>query len=258
MIAQIRVMVISLNKGQFTNFASCKDMKAANPTIASGVYTLSISGKPDFKAYCDMQTAGGGWTLAMRTMGSGDTFNYDSTMWTTPEVLNELAFADGGFDPSQAKFTAFNVMPASEVLVKAKDTSRYSQLGLPRVTALLDLFKAPGTNLNVIAGDATPQKLMSGGADAKCGVAWRTNSKTASEARVRLGGYFTQTWSCGYGADPSTGEPTAAEQAGVGLFDNAWSPFRSTGRDSGVRQAHGYNTCSGGGQVTNAVTVWVR
>ncbi len=27
MIAQIRVMVINLNKGQFTNFASCRDMK---------------------------------------------------------------------------------------------------------------------------------------------------------------------------------------------------------------------------------------
>ncbi len=29
MIAQIRSMVISLNKGQFTNYASCKDLKAS-------------------------------------------------------------------------------------------------------------------------------------------------------------------------------------------------------------------------------------
>jgi len=176
-----------------------------------------------------MQTAGGGWTLAMRTMAGGDTFNYDGPLWTNTDTLNELNFADGGFPsvPSEAKFPAFNVMPVSEVLIKSQLTSRFSQLGLPRVTPLLDLFKSPSSILSFISGDARPQRLMSNGNDPICDAAWRTNSRTGSAARVRLGGYFFKSWNCEYGLDDQQ-QKTSPEMAGIGLFDNAWAPFRTT------------------------------
>lgn len=258
MIGQIRAMVISLNKGQFVDFATCKDMKAANKDAKSGVYDFSANGK-SYKAYCDMDTAGGGWTLAMRTQEGGDAFNYEATHWTSDTVVNDADFASGDFGNSQAKFAAFNVMPVSEMLIKSKATGRFSQLGLPRVTTLLDLFKSGTTNLNVISGDSTPQKVMSGGASSVCGVAWRSNAKSASfnDFKVRIGGFFTHQWDCSYGSD-SNGQPTGAEQAGIGLWNHRWGPERTSGRDAGTCQAHNYNNAPGGGQQTVAVTLWVR
>lgn len=256
MIYQIRAMVIRLNQGKATlEFENCRDAKAAGET-KSGVYELNVKGQK-FKAYCDMTTAGGGWTLAMRTQKSGDSFNYMSPHWTTNTVMNDMNLADGGFDNSEAKFTAFNVVSHSEILIK-HSSGRFSQLGQSRVTTLLDLFKGPVTRLDVISGEQAPQRLMSGGASKVCGAAWRTNSGGASGLhKVRLGGYFSHTWSCDYGND-SGGNPTSAEQAGLGLWDNHWAPMRTTGRDAGVRQAHGHNSAPGGGQNTESVTMWVR
>jgi len=169
-----------------------------------------------------METQGGGWTLVMRSAEGGDAFQYESTHWTSDSVLNEDDFADGGFGSSQAKFNGFNVMPVSEMLIKSKVTGRFSQLGLPRVTTLLDLFKSNTANLNVISGDNKPQKVMSGGDSTPCGTAWRTNAKSTSfdNFKVRIGGFFTHTWDCSsYGVD-SNGQATGAEQAGMGLFNN--------------------------------------
>ena len=39
----------------------CKDIKLSNPSAKSGIYTLN-SGK---KVECDMDTAGGGWTVSL-------------------------------------------------------------------------------------------------------------------------------------------------------------------------------------------------
>ncbi len=176
-----------------------------------------------FPGLPQMDTAGGGWTLAMRTQEGGDAFNYEATHWTSDTVLNDADFASGDFGNSQAKFAAFNVMPVSEMLIKSKATGRFSQLGLPRVTTLLDLFKSGTANLNVISGDSTPQKVMSGGASSVCGVAWRSNAKSASfdDFKVRIGGFFAHQWDCSYGSD-SNGQPTGAEQAGIGLWNQRY------------------------------------
>jgi hypothetical protein len=176
-----------------------------------------------------MTTAGGGWTLAMRTMKEGDSFNYMSPHWTTDTVMNDINLADGGFDASEAKFTAFNVVSHSEILIK-HSSGRFSQLGQSRVASLLDLFNGPVTRLDVIAGERSPQILMSGGSSTVCGAAWRTNSGGSGGLhKVRLGGFFSSTWSCDYGND-SAGNPTSAEQAGLGLWDNHWAPMRTTVR----------------------------
>jgi len=259
MIYKIRSMVINLNGGNggkgLNIYPSCRDAKAADSGAKSGVYDLLVNDKP-LKAYCDMTTAGGGWTLAMRTQASGDSFNYESRHWSTDSVLNEINLANGGFDSSEAKFTAFNVIPSSEILIKTS-SGKNTQLGMSRVSTLLDLFKGPTTRLDVISGEASPQKLMSGGSSTVCGAAWRTNSKGSYNFKIRIGGFFSHSWGCNYGND-STDSPTGAEEAGLGLWDEQWAPLRPSGRSAGVRQAHNYNTAPGGGQDSVASTVWVR
>lgn len=43
-------------------FASCSDLKAKKPAATSGVHQITVRGNA-FNVYCDMKTAGGGWTM---------------------------------------------------------------------------------------------------------------------------------------------------------------------------------------------------
>ncbi len=96
---------------------SCKALKAADATLKSGKYWLSAGGKT-FETWCDMTTAGGGWTLAA-TVANSDAMN-----WTHSSGNWESKAPFGAPSPtSNADFKsqAFGSLGANEILITWKN-----------------------------------------------------------------------------------------------------------------------------------------
>ncbi|XP_052761379.1 microfibril-associated glycoprotein 4-like [Mya arenaria] len=100
----IRLLTVLLSVNGAMCFSDCYDIKQQNPDATSGVYNVTLWwSKVSIEVYCDMDTAGGGWTVFQnRFNGSVDFFNdldaytnmfgnINSEFWLGLKFIKELA-----------------------------------------------------------------------------------------------------------------------------------------------------------------------
>lgn len=92
--------------------ASCREARDRGAS-ESGVLEIDPGGTGGpFAVHCDMETEGGGWTLALKADGERSTFRYDSPLWTSEELLDPDRVE---LDLTEAKLASFNRVPFTEV-----------------------------------------------------------------------------------------------------------------------------------------------
>jgi hypothetical protein len=167
-------------------FASCKALKAMQPSAPSGVYNIETGGTT-FAAYCDQTGDGGGWTLALKVDGRLSTFNYDALLWENAALLSpELP----GLDRTEAKLQTFNAVAFTEVRIGLEypiDSGSVRHIVMPlTATNLVELFTGSPLHTTTLGRDAWKGLV---GADASLQPFCNTEGANVvlPQNRVRLG-----------------------------------------------------------------------
>jgi hypothetical protein len=98
---------------------SAAQIKLDTGTTTDGAYWINLPTVGPTQVYClmDPKWDGGGWMMAMKAT-RGNTFNYDSTHWTTATTLNATDVTRSDAD---AKFNIMNYFAAKDMLAVFPD-----------------------------------------------------------------------------------------------------------------------------------------
>jgi len=93
----------------------CAQLLALRPGLGDGAYWIdSRHQAAPYRAWCDMTTDGGGWTLALKADGTKSTFAYANARWENTALLGETVVS---IDRVEAKYESFVSLPFSELLL---------------------------------------------------------------------------------------------------------------------------------------------
>ena len=142
--------------------SSCLAILASAPTATDGVFWIDVDGSGPtsaFQTWCDMHSAGGGWTLALQVDGTDPQSAYDGPIWTQPKPLpgqNPLV------DFKSAVLPSAWMLPVKEVRVGLYDpTIRW--LTVPIKAASLQQIFVDGKEIPTELGMPAWQTLLSDG-----------------------------------------------------------------------------------------------
>lgn len=148
-----------------TTFASCKELHDAQPSNPDGVYDITPPAGAAYKAYCDMTTSGGGWTLALKIDGNKDTFYYDKAIWTDANGLNE---DKPDLDNVEAKLPSFWSVPVTELRIGMADAGALRWLVVPVTGASLQEILGGPAMTTMLGNESWKGLLESGSIQTNC------------------------------------------------------------------------------------------
>ncbi len=93
-------------------FESCLAILAAVPGAPSGAYTLLPRASVPYRAWCDMTSAGGGWTLVLKADGSATTFLHSQSIW---DDRNTIRPDSTDMTATEAKFESYFRVPFNDM-----------------------------------------------------------------------------------------------------------------------------------------------
>jgi hypothetical protein len=177
----------------------CADLHARLPALPSGVYPLQ-GGTTPYRAWCDMTTDGGGWTLVM-TVGSTatDQLGFDAEGWTDVSVVNG-DMNDPAADITRRNQSFFQVPVLSEMkfCLDAQDRCVSERLS---DSSAQSVFLGPES---VRAGPVTDFAAWGYAGGLGCARAG-FNVAVAGGARCRYGVLFDRGATCGAATDSGLG-----------------------------------------------------
>jgi hypothetical protein len=87
-----------------------------NGEVKNGIFNITYENQSIFEVYCDMKTAGGGWTLVAKVKGIDATMNRDNTaQWMEGQTMGNILT----LDDENALGEAYNTVPFREVMIRS-------------------------------------------------------------------------------------------------------------------------------------------